>query len=79
MPSTRKQEFLAKYGHHDHINKFANSKFAELRAAAASNPLLTKENLDKLVNDSDPHVQYRTVSNPNLTNDHFNKLANHAS
>lgn len=76
MSHTR-NEFLATYGHDDHINGFANHDHASLRALSASSPLLTKENLDKVVTDEDPYVQYHAVSNPNLTPEHFEKLSKH--
>jgi hypothetical protein len=71
-----KSKFLAQYGHEDHLKTAINSCHQKTIEAAAKNPLLPKENIDKLVNSTVAYRRVAVAKNPNLSPDHVDKLVN---
>lgn len=65
-------DFLAEYGHDEHLNYLIKHNAAMRKVAARDD--LTQEQVDKIANHPDKHVREIIAMHPNISHEHMTKF-----
>lgn len=70
---SKKDEFLASFGHEGHINDILDGHDHNLRRYAMRNITASSENIDKGLSDDDNAVRYIAAKHPNANKAHIDR------